>query len=156
MMGAARSASLRDVAPLNAGTARFFWRGAPMRHSTLALPGLSGKSHSALALPMFLGVEEALATRDWHCQRLLAREGLSPLNAGTAKDYWRGAPTRHSGLALPGNGALAPCAPALHAACANCNASLSAPPVKWPIRDTNPTERSTPCSPSSASRSTPL
>lgn len=87
-----------------------------MRHSRLALPGLSGRSHSALALPMFLGVEEALATRDWHCQRLLAREGLSPLNAGTAKDYWRGAPTRHSGLALPGNGALAPCAPALHAA----------------------------------------
>lgn len=108
MMGAARSASLRDVAPLNAGTARFFWRGALVRHSRLALPGLSGRSHSALALPMFLGVEEALATRDWHCQRLLAREGLSPLNAGTAKDYWRGAPTRHSGLALPGNGALAP------------------------------------------------
>ena len=108
MMGAARSASLRDVAPLNAGTARFFWRGALVRHSRLALPGLSGRSHSALALPMFLDVEEALATRDWHCQRLLAREGLSPLNAGTAKDYWRGAPTRHSGLALPGNGALAP------------------------------------------------
>lgn len=48
MMGAARSASLRDVAPLNAGTARFFWRGAPMRHPGLALPGNPGALCPAL------------------------------------------------------------------------------------------------------------
>ena len=89
MMGAARSASLRDVAPLNAGTARLFWRGAPMRHSTLALPGLSGRSHSALALPMFLGVKGALATRDWHCQAFLAGSARAPPRIGIARESWR-------------------------------------------------------------------
>lgn len=72
MMGAAGSAGLRDAAPLNTGTARLFWRGAPMRHSTLALPGLSGRSHPALALPRIAGGKGALATQDWHCQRILA------------------------------------------------------------------------------------
>ena len=134
MMGAARSASLRDVAPLNAGTARFFWRGALVRHSTLALPGLSGRSHSALALPektgknhpyatqlwhcqCFLAFGVFFATQDWHCQGFLAWKGPSPPGIGTARFFWRGALVRHPALALPGNpGALAPCASALHAA----------------------------------------
>lgn len=53
-----------------------------MRHSRLALPGLSGRSHSALALPMFLGVEEALATRDWHCQ------GMAPSRLSAPPVKW--------------------------------------------------------------------
>ena len=89
MMGAARSASLRDVAPLNAGTARLFWRGALVRHPALALPGNPG--------------------------------------------------------------ALAPCAPPFtphsancNAACANCNASLPAPPVKWPRKRHEPSRKERP------------
>ena len=133
MMGAARSASLRDVAPLNAGTARLFWRGAPMRHSTLALPGLSGRSHSALALPMFLGVEGALATRDWHCQVFLAGSARAPPRIGIARESRRPVPppfTPHS----------ANC----NAACANCNASLPAPPVKWPHKRYEPNRKEHP------------
>ena len=102
MMGAARSASLRDVAPLNAGTARLFWRGAPMCHSTLALPGLSGRSHSALALPEKTGKNHPYATQLWHCQCFLAFGVFSPPGIGTARDCWRGRGPRHPGLALPG------------------------------------------------------
>lgn len=60
-----------------------------MCHSTLALPGLSGRSHSALALPMFLGVEGALATRDWHCQVFLAGSARAPPRIGIARESWR-------------------------------------------------------------------
>lgn len=83
-----------------------------MRHSTLALPGLSGRSHPALALPEKTGKNHPYATQLWHCQCFLAFGVFSPLRIGTAKDYWRGAPTGHSGLALPGNpGSLAPVRP---------------------------------------------
>lgn len=63
--------------------------------------------HSTLALPGFSGGERSCATQDWHCQGILAP--------------WRPVPspfTPHS----------ANC----NAACANCNASLPVPPVKWP------------------------
>ena len=59
---------------------------------------------------------------------------------------------RHPGLALPGNpGALAPCAPPFtphsancNAACANYNASLPAPPVKWPHKRYEPSRKERP------------
>lgn len=137
MMGAARSASLPDVAPLNVGTARPFWRGAPTRHSRLALPGLSGRSHSALALPMFLGAEGALATQDWHCQCFLAWGGFSPSRIGTARESWLPGsrtssrpPRRILQTATP----LAPTA----------TRTLSRCQYSEPIRDTNPTERNIP------------
>lgn len=106
MMGAARSASLPDVAPLNTGTARPFWRGAPMRHSTLALPGLSGRSHPALALPEKTGKNHPYATQLWHCQGILA----------PWLPYVLASPTSHS----------ANC----NAACANCNENPIAMPVQ--------------------------
>ena len=41
------------------------------------------------------------ASQGWHCQGFLAQGGLSPPSVGSARDYWRGAGPRHSGLALP-------------------------------------------------------
>lgn len=103
--------------PPSPGTAKDCWQETPVCHPALALPGLSGKSHPALALPEKTGKNHPYATQLWHCQCFLAFGVFSPLRIGTAKDYWRGAPTRYPGLALPGNpGALAPCALALHAA----------------------------------------
>ena len=43
-----------------------------------------------------------LASQGWHCQGFLASHAASPLSVGSARDYWRGAGPRHSGLALPG------------------------------------------------------
>lgn len=98
--------------PPSPGTAKDCWQETPVCHPALALPGLSGKSHPALALPEKTGKNHPYATQLWHCQCFLAFGVFSPLGIGTAKDYWRGAPTGHSGLALPGNpGSLAPVRP---------------------------------------------
>lgn len=119
MMGAARSASLRDVAPLNAGTARFIWQ-EPLSSGTARDCWRGrGPRHPGLALPGFSGGERSCATQDWHCQGILAP--------------WRPVPppfTPHS----------ANC----NAACANCNASLPAPPVKWPHKRYEPSRKERP------------
>ena len=73
MLGAAESASLRDVAPLNA-----------------ALPGSSGGERPCAAQLWHCQVYLAAATQLWHCQCFLAWKGPSPPGIGTAKDYWPG------------------------------------------------------------------
>ena len=123
--------------PPSPGTAKDCWQETPVCHPALALPGLSGKSHPALALPMFLGVEGALATQDWHCQRLLAWSAHGPSRIGTARESWLPGsrtssrpPRRILRTATP----LAPTA----------TRTLSRCQYSEPIRDTNPTERNIP------------
>ncbi len=90
-----------ELLPLKIGSARENWRAASSRHSALALPVISGKSHSELAVPGIFGVAELFAIQCWHCQELLARNGFSPLSIGTANDWWRPRPSCHPALALP-------------------------------------------------------
>ena len=124
MLGAAESASLRDVAPLNAalpgssggerpcaaqlcfGTARFIWQ-QPLSSGTANVSWRGrGPRHPGLALPKIIGVERPRATRDWHCQGILA----------PWRPYVLASPTSHS----------ANC----NAACANCNENPIAMPVQ--------------------------
>ena len=150
-MGAAESASLRDVAPLNAalpgssggerpcaaqlcfGTARFIWQ-QPLSSGTANVSWRGrGPRHPGLALPKIIGLGRAFAAERWHCQRLLVWNAHAPPGIGTARESWRPVPppfTPHS----------ANC----NAACANCNASSLVPPVKWPHKRYEPNRKEHP------------
>ena len=117
--------------PLNIGTARFIWQ-EPLSSGTANVSWRGrGPRHPGLALPGFSGGERSCATQDWHCQGILAPSRPVP---------------RPSRRILRTATPLAPTA---------TRASLRRL-QSGPIRDTNPAERNAPCSPSSASRSTPL
>lgn len=123
--------------PPSPGTARLFWRGAPMRHSTLALPGLSGRSHPALALPRIAGGKHPYATQPWHCQKKLARITRTPLSSGTARESWLPGARTSSRPPRRILRTATPLAPTATRAPSRCQYS-------GPIRDTNPTERNIP------------
>lgn len=73
----------------------------------VARPTRASSAGSA-ALHVHKGHGRTLATGGWQCQELLARGASSPLRIGSARDFWRLRPRRHSGLALPGISGSAP------------------------------------------------
>lgn len=91
-----RASSVGSVAP-HGQLQRRQSGGAPR----VARPTRASSAGSA-ARHVHKGHGRTLATGGWQCQELLARGASSPLRIGSARDFWRLRPRRHSGLALPG------------------------------------------------------